>query len=324
MATTRENVAALRAFNRFHTNVIGALHSGLVSSPYTLTEARVLYELAQAPVTEVRQLRNRLDIDAGYLSRILTRFASEQLISRRRAERDGRRQLIELTPSGRRAFAALDRRADRAAAELLTRLGEPEQRRLLDATRTVTGLLDADADAGAREARAGEITIRQASEPGDFGWIVQRHGELYAAEYGWGQDFEGMVARIAADHLAEAHGRRVRAWVAERDGRRVGSVSCARRDADTAQLRILLVEPAARGQGLGARLVDECLAFARAAGLPADRAADLRPAHRRPPDLPEGRLRAVRGVAGAQLRTRRGRPESGPATWTATSIRDDG
>jgi DNA-binding MarR family transcriptional regulator/GNAT superfamily N-acetyltransferase len=264
MGTTPQNVAALRAFNRFHTNVIGALHSGLVNSPFTLTEARVLYELAQAPVTEVRQLRERLDIDAGYLSRILARFATEDLISRRRAEHDGRRQLIELTPSGRRAFASLDRRADRAAADLLTPLSDDEQRTLLAATRTVTGLLGAfDDGAGAVP---GEVRIREASEPGDYGWIVQRHGELYAAEYGWGPDFEGLVARIVADHLAEPDRGRVRAWIAERDGRRIGCVSCARRDAGTAQLRVLLVEPESRGQGLGARLVDECLAFARSVG----------------------------------------------------------
>lgn len=259
-AVSSERVAALRSFNRFHTNVIGALQDRLARTPFTLTEARVLYELAQAATTEVRALRGRLDIDAGYLSRILAGFVADGLVHRRRSDRDGRKQIVELTSAGRRAFATLDLRAARAAADLLAGLTDPEQRRLLASMSTVRTLLDREAT------HQPDGIVLRAPEPGDFGWIVARHGELYAAEHGWNARFEGLVARIVADFLDTGEPGRTRAWLAERDGQRLGSICCSRRDAETAQLRLLLVEPAARGSGLGTRLVEECLAFAGTAG----------------------------------------------------------
>ena len=256
-------VAAVREFNRFYTGVIGVLTDGLLRTPYTLTEARVIFELAQREETEVPGLRRALGLDPGYLSRILARFDSDGLVRRRRAEADARRQVISLTDAGRAAWRTLDRRSTDEIAALLDRLDADGGDRLLRAMAEVRGLL------GGRAPR-GEVSLR-APHPGDLGWMVQRHGDLYAREYGYDQTFEGMVARIVADFAAGRHGAghdpaRERAWIAEVDGARAGCVLCARRDDATAQLRLLLVEPAARGRGVGRRLVDECLAFARAAG----------------------------------------------------------
>ena len=253
-----ERVAALRAFNRFYTNVIGVLQEGLLKTPYSLTEARVIFELAQRPETNVADLRRNLDVDAGYLSRILSRFESDRLIARERSASDARRSVIALTRSGRKVFETLNQRSAEENQRLLTRLSDEDQRRLLAAMTVVRELLE-----GAPPKTA--FVLRPFAS-GDYGWVVHRHGVLYAEEYGWDETFEALVARIVADYVDHRDPRRENAWIAEADGEPVGCVFCVKKTENVAQLRLLLVEPRARGSGLGARLVDECMRFARRAG----------------------------------------------------------
>lgn len=253
-------VAAVRRFNRFYTNQIGVLRAGLLDSPYSLAEARVLYELATAPAAalHVADLRHGLDMDAGYLSRILGRFENDGLVVRERSDADARKQRIRMTEAGRAAQAELNTRSDAQVAALLATITETEQRRLVGAMNAIESILGGVPSA--------PTVVLRPPGPGDLGWVVQRHGALYAAEQGWDETFEAMVARIAADY-AEAHDPRwERAWIAEVDGEPVGSIFCVRADETTAKLRLLLVEPKARGLGVGGRLVDECVRFARRAG----------------------------------------------------------
>lgn len=253
-----QRIASVRAFNRFYTDVIGVLREGLHDTAYSLTEARVLFELAQDDPTEVAELRERLHVDAGYLSRILSRFARDGLVRRERSPADGRRQVIRLTEAGAAAFATLDVSASQDVAALLAGLGEGDQRRLEEAMDTIRAVLQ-------KGAPAGHCTLRPL-RPGDLGWVVHRHGALYWQEYGWDEQFEALVARIVADYVDRGARERQNAWIAEVDGRPAGCVFCTRKDDVTAQLRLLLVEPSARGRGVGSRLVEECLRFARAAG----------------------------------------------------------
>jgi DNA-binding MarR family transcriptional regulator/GNAT superfamily N-acetyltransferase len=259
---TADPVAEVREFNRFYTGVIGVLAEGLLHTPYSLTEARVIFELAQQEETEVATLRRHLDLDAGYLSRILARFETDGLVARQQSTVDARRQVVRLTVAGRAVFATLDSRSSRDVAALLARLDEPGRHRLLAAMGTVRRLLDPPP-------AVREPVLREPG-PGDLGWVVARHGALYAAEYGWDATFEALVARILADFVDHRDPARERGWIAEVDGEPVGCVFCVRAevraDEETAKLRLLLVEPAARGMGVGARLVEECLAFARGAG----------------------------------------------------------
>lgn len=252
-----EDVASVRAFNRFYTTVIGVLNDGLLQTPYSLTEARVIFELAQSEASEHLALRRALDIDAGHLSRILTRFESDGLVQRERSEQDGRRQVIRLTDRGRELFAVLDSRSAEEIATLLSHLTAEDRRRLTTAMETVRTVLDTSSDRN--------IVLRQLG-PGDIGWVVQRHGVLYWNEYGWDQTFEALVARIVADYVDNYKPQRENAWIAEVDGKPVGCIFCVEKDETIAQLRILLVEPSARGMGIGSRLVEECLQFARMAG----------------------------------------------------------
>ena len=263
MVVDASRIATVRAFTRSYTAALGVLDEHLLSSPFSLTEARVIYELAQRDVTEVADLRRSLGLDAGYLSRILSRFEATGLVTRARSGTDARRQRIRLTGAGRDAFAMLDTRSSEQVATLLGGMAEAEQRRLVDAMETVRAVL------GPRPVAPSEPLVRPV-QPGDLGWVVQRHGALYAQEYGWDRTFEGLVARIVADYAETADPTRENAWIAEIDGRRVGSVFLvADDDASTARLRLLLVEPTARGRGLGTRLVDECVGFARGAGYTA-------------------------------------------------------
>ncbi|MGH8823322.1 MAG: bifunctional helix-turn-helix transcriptional regulator/GNAT family N-acetyltransferase [Jiangellaceae bacterium] len=259
MVVDAGRIAAVRAFTRSYTVTLGVLDEHLLSSPFSLTEARVVYELAQRDVTEAADLRRSLGLDAGYLSRILTRFETTGLVTRNRSGTDARRQRVRLTGAGRDAFAVLDARSSEQVAALLGALDEAEQRRLVDAMGAVRAVL------GPRAATPAEPVVRSV-RPGDLGWVVQCHGALYAQEYGWDQRFEGLVARIVADCVETADPARENAWIAEIDGRRVGSVFLVADDASTARLRLLLVHPSARGHGLGTRLVDECIRFARGAG----------------------------------------------------------
>jgi len=217
----------------------------------------VIFELANGGSDEVADLRRSLDIDAGYLSRILRRLETDGLAERTRSAADGRRQLIQLTPQGRKVFGELDARSTGQIQALIDRIDPADQHRLVDALTTVERILGGSA-------RPSPVVLR-AFEPGDLGWVVQRHGALYASQYGWDQSFEVLVARIVADYAESRDPTRENAWIAELDGTAVGCVFCVRADDDTAQLRLLLVEPRARGLGVGTRLVDECVRFARRA-----------------------------------------------------------
>jgi DNA-binding MarR family transcriptional regulator/N-acetylglutamate synthase-like GNAT family acetyltransferase len=255
-----DSVATIRSFNRFYTDVIGVLHEGLLQTPYSLTEARVIFELAQRDTTEVLALRRSLRLDAGYLSRMLTRFETDGLIIRERSPEDARRQIIRLTGQGRAAYTLLDERSDAEVRALLADQPEEQRRRLVAAMYTIRVILD-DVPP-----RLGSDVVLRSLEAGDYGWVIQRNGVLYAREYGFDRTYEALVARIVADYLEGHDPGWENAWIAEVDGESVGCVFCVREDARTARLRLLLVEPSARGLGVGGRLVDECLRFAREAG----------------------------------------------------------
>ncbi|HEU5150412.1 MAG TPA: helix-turn-helix domain-containing GNAT family N-acetyltransferase [Iamia sp.] len=257
---TGTDVETVRAFNRTWTATAGLLHAGLLDSPFTLTEARVLFELAGAASAGVdtAELRRALDLDSGYLSRIVQRLRAAGLVATETSPTDGRRQVLHLTAAGRDAFADLDRRSTAQVEALLAPLDATCRAEVVAAMATLT--------AAFAPASSSEVRLRD-PEPGDLGWVVGAHGALYAREQGWDLTFEAMVARIVADLVDDHDPARDRLWIAERDGRPVGCIACVHGDdPDTAKLRILLVDPAARGLGIGARLVDECIAFARATG----------------------------------------------------------
>ncbi len=256
------SIHEIRAFNRYYTNLIGALDYGKhLYTPYTLTESRVLYELAHSPRTDAADLRVELSLDAGYLSRLLGRFERDGLVERAPSEVDTRRQRITLTGRGREAAALLDERSRQAVGALLDGVSAEERERLVEAMRTVRALL------GKGRGGHGEEPVLREPGPGELGWIVQRHGALYAAEFGWNADFEGLVARIVADFAADHDPHLERAWIAAVDGQPVGSVMCVRDDAPaTARLRLLLVDPEVRGRGLGDLLVRTVVDFAREVG----------------------------------------------------------
>jgi len=259
----RDPVHAIRAFNRFYTRRIGVLGEHLLDSPYSLSEMRVLYELAHRNAPTASELRIDLGVDAGYLSRILRRFERDRLIVRRRARDDRRRRLLRLTPRGRAAFAPLDRKARHEVQAMLAPVAPAARGELVAAMRRIELLLNGGTNAAAPTEAA--FTLR-AHRPGDMGWVVYRHGAIYAAEWGYNHEFEALVARIVADFLDRFDARRERCWIAERQGEIVGSVFLVAKSRAVAKLRLLLVEPSARGLGLGRRLVEECIAFARSAG----------------------------------------------------------
>lgn len=252
-------VAAVRHFNRFYTQKIGVLNEGLLRSPFSLTEARVLYELAHRRQPTAAALCQDLGLDPGYLSRILRAFARRGLVDRTTSDTDGRRQLLSLTARGRAEFAPLDKRSRREIGGLLNELTAGEQSRLVGAMHTVEGLL------GVRPNGTSPCRLRP-HRPGDMGWVVHRHGALYAEEYGWDERFEALVADIVAKFIDNFDPEMEHCWIAERDGDIVGSVFLVKKSKTVARLRLLLVEPTARGLGIGARLVEECLRFARQAG----------------------------------------------------------
>jgi DNA-binding MarR family transcriptional regulator/predicted GNAT family acetyltransferase len=252
-------IAAVRRFNRFYTQKIGVLREGLHESPFSLAEARVLYELAHRPPLTASALAKDLALDAGYLSRILRRFEARGLVARARSEMDGRQSFVALTEAGRTAFAPLDRGSRKEIGALLETLAEPAQHRLVAAAQTIEDLL------GAGPAREEPYLLRP-HRPGDMGWVVHRHGVLYAEEYGWDESFEALVAEVAAEFIKGFDPKRERCWIAEKDGAIVGSAFLVRKSDEVAKLRLLYVEPCARGVGLGRRLVEECIRFARSAG----------------------------------------------------------
>ncbi|SDL41144.1 DNA-binding transcriptional regulator, MarR family [Nonomuraea maritima] len=252
-----DRVAAVRAFSRFYTELIGVLQAGLHETPYSLTECRVIFELGRYGQMEVGEVRRLLDLDAGYLSRILNRLESDGLVRRERSAVDARRQTVVLTDDGRSTCAMLEERADSQVRDLLAGLAEEDQERLVSAMTLIRGLL--------QKSSKGAAYVLRPPRAGDLGWVVHRHGVLYSREYGWGPGFEAEVARVAAAYLDHDSARKA-GWIAEVDGKRVGCVFCVPRDPETAQLRLLLVEPSARGMGIGRRLVEECLRFAADAG----------------------------------------------------------
>ncbi|HJV61474.1 MAG TPA: helix-turn-helix domain-containing GNAT family N-acetyltransferase [Albitalea sp.] len=267
-----ERIEAVRRFNRFYTRRIGVLGDSLLHSPFSLTESRVLWELAHGAEGQgltATDLAHSLSLDAGYLSRLLRGLKERGLVKAVRAKEDARHLHLSLTAAGRRAFAPLDERSQDEVQRLLSALTEDQQQALLQSFGRVQALLDDSADGAARSG-----CLLRPHRAGDMGWLISRHGALYAQEYHWDMRFEALVARIAADFIERFDARREACWIAERDGANVGCVCLVQaRDEHTqapidgvAQLRLLLVEPSARGLGLGRRLVDECTRFARHAG----------------------------------------------------------
>jgi len=256
-AELERRVAAVRRFNRFYTSKIGVLH--YLGSDFSLAEVRVLYELAhRADPPAATELCRELGVDAGYLSRLLRGFERRGLISRTRSQADGRRSHLALTAAGRAAFAPLGARSRDEVTALLAPLADADQRRLVEAMDTIESVL------GGADGTP-PFTLRP-HRPGDMGWVVHRHGALYAEEFGWDERFEALVATIVAKFIERYDPARERCWIAEKDGERIGSVFLVKRSKTAAQLRLLLVEPNARGLGVGARLVAECERFARQAG----------------------------------------------------------
>jgi DNA-binding MarR family transcriptional regulator/predicted GNAT family acetyltransferase len=256
-AELEPRIAAVRRFSRFYTRVIGALQEGLLDSRFSMTEARVLFELANRQQVNASLLGRELGLDAGYLSRILHRFTQERLLEREVSETDRRQSVLALTEAGRAAFAPLNARSRQEVGAMLARLPDHAQAEVVAAMARIEALL-----AGAAPA---DWRLRH-PQPGDIGWVVARHGALYASEYGFDARFEALVAQVAGGFLAGHDRTRERCWIAAQDGVNLGSVFLVRVDDGLARLRLLLVEPRARGLGIGKRLVAECITFARAGG----------------------------------------------------------
>ena len=253
------HIHAVRRFNRAYTRLIGVLDEGLLDSPFSLTEVRILYELAHRDEATAAVVGRELDLDAGYLSRILRRFRQQGLVLMQASAADARQTLLKLTAKGRRTVATLEARSNREVERLLARVAAADERRLLHAMTTIERLL------GAHDPPRVPFIIRP-PDPGDLGWIVHRHGALYAHEQRYNGEFEALVASIVGDFGRTHDPARERCWIAERDAEIVGSVFAVRESDEVAKLRLLFVEPSARGLGIGVRLVDECIRFARARG----------------------------------------------------------
>jgi DNA-binding MarR family transcriptional regulator/GNAT superfamily N-acetyltransferase len=259
-ATAAARIDAVRRFNRFYTRKIGVLRKGYLDSPFALPEARVLYELDRRKNATASDIAAALDLDQGYLSRLLQQFEKRGLVTRTASKEDARRSHLSLTARGKKAFAPLDVRSQHDAVDLLTRLPDAEQQRIVSAMATIEGLSGEPAE------KAKSYILRE-PRTGDFGWIVARNAELYWQEYRWGWPFEGICAQIVADFINKFDPKKERCWIAEMNGENVGTVMLVKDDKPgVARLRLLLVDPKARGLKLGGRLVDECVKFARKAG----------------------------------------------------------
>jgi DNA-binding MarR family transcriptional regulator/GNAT superfamily N-acetyltransferase len=256
-----DRISAIRRFNRFFTRQIGVLREGLLHSPYSLTEARIIYELAHRDVVTAADLGRELGLDAGYLSRIVSRLEQQGLLDRLPSESDGRQRLLRLTPAGEQAFALLDQRARDEVGEMLHNLSAEEQQRLLTSMQTIESVFDKG-----KSFKFAEPFFLRSYESGDMGWVTHRHGILYRQEYGWDERFEALVAQIVSDFINNYNPARERCWIAEMGGEIVGSVFVVQASETVAKLRLLLVEPKARGLGLGSHLVAECIRFARRHG----------------------------------------------------------
>lgn len=254
-----KRIDAVRQFNRFYTQKIGVLHEGLLSSPFSLTEVRVLYELAHRERPVASELGKDLGLDPGYLSRILSSFKTKKFIDRKPSEQDGRQSILRLTEKGQTAFAPLNDRARDEISILLGALNEGDQIRLVQAMESIKELLST----GPKNKTP---YLLRPHQPGDMGWVVHLHGMLYAQEYGWDDTFEALVAGIVAKFIQDFDPKRERCWIAEIDGEIVGSVFLVRESETVSKLRLLIIHPKARGLGIGKRMVNECLRFARQAG----------------------------------------------------------
>ena len=255
-------IGAVRRFNRFYTQTIGVLQEGLLSSPFSLSELRVLYEVAHREKPTAGDLCKDLGLDAGYLSRILSSFERRDLVRRKRSVRDGRQSLLSLTAKGHKVFMPLEARSNAQVAAMLARLTTTRQKELVGAMRTIEARLGEEE----RGDKGRAPYVLRTHQPGDMGWVVHRNGILYWQEYRYDERFEALVAEIVAEFIQRLDARRERCWIAEREGEIVGSVFLVRKSKTVCKLRLLLVEPAARGLGLGRRLVAECVRFGRQAG----------------------------------------------------------
>jgi DNA-binding MarR family transcriptional regulator/N-acetylglutamate synthase-like GNAT family acetyltransferase len=254
-----QRIEAVRRFNRFYTKQIGVLREGLLGSPFSLTEARILYELAHHEKTTATGLGSELGLDAGYLSRLLRSFKKKGLIDKQVSEADGRQNLLTLTDKGKEAFEVLNTRSHNEVGGMVSKLSPLDQNHLVKAMVTIEELL------GAQSEHKVPYILRP-HQPGDMGWVVHRHGLLYYEEYGWDEQFEALVAGIVAKFIQHYNPKQERCWIAERDGEIVGSVFLVKQSKKIAKLRLLLVEPKARGLGIGSRLVEECIRFSRRTG----------------------------------------------------------
>jgi DNA-binding MarR family transcriptional regulator/N-acetylglutamate synthase-like GNAT family acetyltransferase len=258
-ARSDTRVAAVRSFNRFYTKQIGLLRNGYLQSTLSLSQARVLYELAHRDGLTATDLSKELGLDSGYLSRILLGFSKRGFLLRKPSEHDARQMHLSLSQKGKKVFAELESKTQAEIESLLARLSTGEQKRLTEAMQAIQQLL------GERAEQKTPYLLRP-HQPGDMGWVIHRHGALYAQEYGWDERFEALVAEIAAKFIHKFDPKRERCWIAEKDGGIAGSVCLVRESDKVARLRLLLVEPSARGLGIGNRLVDECTRFARQVG----------------------------------------------------------
>lgn len=253
-----QRVQAVRQFSRFYTRQLGVLNEKLLGSKYSLTEVRVLFELAQRESCRAKDIGQDLGLDAGYLSRIVNRFVRTRLVTRERSEVDARNMLLRLTTKGRAVFTSLDRQSSQQVAEMLTALPEAKQKKLVNALHQAEEAFAAE--------KTEELVVLRPHRPGDIGWVIHRHGALYAEEYGWDESFEALVAEVAAQFIKNFDPTRERCWIAELDGEAVGSIFLVKYTEEIAKLRLLLVEPLARGFGVGRKLIRECIDFARQSG----------------------------------------------------------
>ncbi len=263
-APSRSQIASIRRFNRFYTREVGVLRKNFLDTPWSLAEMRVLFEIANGRQVTASDIGKTLDLDAAYLSRLLQKFEKDGLVARTRSKADARASYLGLSAMGRKQFAAANQRQIANTTAMLAPLKAGERKRLVDAMATIEALLGEPADASRT------YTLRD-PEPGDLGWMVQRHAEIYGEEYGWRGPFEGVCARIVSDFSANFDAKLEKCWIADMDGQRAGCVMLVKDDpkakkSDVARIRLLLLEPSARGMGLGRRLVEECVSFARAKG----------------------------------------------------------
>ncbi len=256
-----QRIAAVRRFNRFYTRQIGVLRKTYLNSPYSLGEMRVLYEISRGDGPTASDIARALDLDAGYLSRVLRNFEKRGLIARKTSAKDARQSHLTLTARGKKIFEPIERRSKGDVAKMLDRLKCDGQKQLVDAMETIETLLDKNS----RDEKRRSYILREPKH-GDFGWMVSAHAKLYAEEYNWTEPFEGLCAQIVADFANNLDPERERCWIAEMEAENVGCVMLVKESDEVARIRLLLVDPKARGLGLGIRLVDECVKFARDAG----------------------------------------------------------